>query len=53
MGAHKNPRRKLSQTEEAFARQEKAAEELSIDWSEFAREALEARADEILNPDND
>lgn len=52
MGNHKNPRRKLSQTDEAFARQEKAAAELNIDWSVFAREALEARADEVLSPED-
>jgi hypothetical protein len=43
-GAFLNPRRKLTQTAEAFALQDMAAKRAGEPWSEWARERLMASA---------
>ena len=40
-GKHKNPRRKLSQTPEAYQEQDEVAREEGVDWSDWARTVLD------------
>lgn len=53
MGAHKNPRRKLTQTSEEFEAQDLAAEQEDLSWAEWARGILTEAAWQWLKEESE